>query len=352
MTVPASPPSPARQKSAPAAPQTISNTDWRAIVARYERPVIQRAIFQLANTLIPLALVFVVMEQLARQSPWLPLLLAPFAAGFLVRTFIIMHDCAHGSFLPSRKLNDALGFITGVITLTPFGQWRRDHALHHASPGDLARRGHGDVITMTVREYAEATPRKRLQYRLVRHPLALLIVGPFHLMINQRRRPRSLATKDKQVKSVWLTNIGIAVAAIAVGWIVGLHALIYVYLPSYLIAASAGVWLFYVQHQFEDTYWEDHDNWSYAEAAIRGSSYLRLPKVLQWFTGSIGLHHVHHLSPRIPNYNLQRCHDENPALHEVTVLSLWKGIAALRLKLWDEEQRRMVGYAEIGRKTA
>jgi omega-6 fatty acid desaturase (delta-12 desaturase) len=166
-------------------------------------------------------------------------------------------------------------------------------------------------------------------------------------MINQRRRPRSLATKDKQVKSVWQTNLGIALGAALVGWLVGVHFLVYVYLPSYLIAASAGVWLFYVQHQFEDTYWEDHSNWSYAEAAIRGSSYLKLPKVLQWFTGSIGLHHVHHLSPRIPNYNLQRCHDENPALHEVTVLSVRNGIRALQLKLWDENERRMVGYPGV-----
>jgi len=291
------------------------------------------------------------MDRLSHISAWLPLLLAPVAGGFLVRTFIIMHDCSHGSFVPSRKLSDAIGFVTGVLTLTPFGQWRRDHALHHASSGDLARRGHGDVDTMTVREYLAASPRRRLQYRLVRNPFALLLVGPFHLMINQRRRPRSLATKDKQVKRVWQTNLGIALGAALVGWLVGVHFLVYVYLPSYLIAASAGVWLFYVQHQFEDTYWEDHSNWSYAEAAIRGSSYLKLPKVLQWFTGSIGLHHVHHLSTRVPNYNLQRAHDRNPIFHAVPTLSLWDGLCAVRLKLWDEDRGRLVTFAEARRST-
>jgi acyl-lipid omega-6 desaturase (Delta-12 desaturase) len=324
--------------------------NWRAIVKKYETPEPRRALLQILNTFLPLAAVLVIMERSVDGAYWLTLVLAPFAAGFLVRAFIIMHDCAHGSFVRSRWLNDAVGFMAGVITMTPFGQWRRDHALHHASSGDLDRRGHGDVNTLTVSEYLARTPAQRFRYRLLRHPLVLLVGGPIHLLIGQRRRGRSKATGDKQLASVWLTNLGIAVCAGIVIWLVGLHAILLVYLPAYLIAASAGVWLFYVQHQFEGTYWEEHANWSYADAAIHGSSYLKLPKVLQWFTGNIGLHHVHHLSPRIPNYNLQRCHDENPMMQGVTVISLREGVRALRLKLWDEHQRRLVTFAAVARR--
>jgi omega-6 fatty acid desaturase (delta-12 desaturase) len=266
-----------------------------------------------------------------------------------VRTFIIMHDCAHSSFLPWRRVADAVGFVTGVLTLTPFGQWRREHAIHHASSGDLDRRGHGDVPTITVREYLARTPRQRLKYRLVRHPASLLLVGPIHLMFGQRFRPRSKATGDKQVESVWATNAAIALVAGLAWWAFGWRALVLVYLPVYYIAASAGVWLFYVQHQFEDAYWESHEEWDYATAALHGSSHLRLHPVLQWFTGSIGLHHIHHLAPRIPNYHLQKCHDGSPLLQVAPVVTPRSGMAALRLALWDDEARRMVRFADVER---
>lgn len=280
---------------------------------------------------------------------WLPLslLLAFLIAGLLVRVFVLMHDCAHGSFFVNRHLNDAVGFITGVLTLTPFAQWRRDHALHHASSGDLDRRGHGDVPTLTVREYLAKTPAQRLGYRIIRHPLLLLLGGPFHLAIGQRFRGRSAATGDKQLSSVHATNIAVvallAIALLTVGW----KSVLVVYALPYYLAAMAGVWLFYVQHQFEDAYWAPHTDWDYVDAALRGSSHLKLPRPLNWFTGDIGLHHVHHVAPRIPNYRLQRCHSENPMFHQSPTVTMRSGTAALRLALWDEERQRLVRFKDV-----
>jgi omega-6 fatty acid desaturase (delta-12 desaturase) len=320
---------------------------WQAAVAPYVGPDATRAVFQLVTTTALLALTFTLSYQLLEWSAWWAIVLAPLSAGLLVRTFIFMHDCAHGSFLPSRRANDLVGFATGVVTLTPFAQWRRDHALHHASSGDLERRGHGDVPTLTVREYLARTPRRRLVYRAIRHPASLLLVGPLHLMVGQRMRARSLATKAPQSASVWRTNVAIVLVAALVVVALDWRALALVYLPAYYLAAMAGVWLFYVQHQFEDAYWEPTGVWDYATAAIHGSSHLVLPPVLQWLTGSIGLHHVHHLAPRIPNHRLQRCHDATPFLHVAPVLTLRSGVAALRLALWDEDRRRMVPFAGI-----
>ncbi|HYD53261.1 MAG TPA: fatty acid desaturase [Gemmatimonadaceae bacterium] len=324
---------------------------WRAAVAPYVGPDVRRSLYQTVTTggLFALALV-VIHRALAHPSPWATLLglvvMLP-AAGLLVRIFIIMHDCAHGSFLPSRRAMDVLGWVTGVLTFTPYGQWRRDHALHHASSGDLDHRGHGDVPTLTVREYLARTPGQRRQYRFLRHPLTLLLLGPLHLLLGQRWRSRGTATGDRQIASVMSTNAGIVVLVVLATVLWGWRAVVLVYLPVYYLAAMAGVWLFYVQHQFEDAYWENEEHWDYATAAIRGSSHLRLPAVLQWFTGNIGLHHVHHLAPRIPNYRLQRCHDASPLLQEAPVVTIRSGMAAMRLALWDEERRRLVSFAEV-----
>ena len=324
-----------------------SPTAWRAAVAPYIGPDASRSILQLSTTLALLALSFTVAYQLLDWSVWAALALAPLSAGLLVRTFIFMHDCSHGSFLPWRRASDLVGFFTGVLTLTPFAQWRRDHALHHASSGDLERRGHGDIATLTVREYLARTPRGRLSYRLTRHPASLLLVGPMYLMINQRFRPRGMATGSPQVASVWSTNAAILVLGALTVALFGWQALVVVYLPAIYLAAMAGIWLFYVQHQFEDAYWESSESWDYATAALHGSSHLVLPPVLQWFTGNIGLHHVHHLAPRIPNYRLQRCHDATPLLQVAPTLTLRAGISALQLALWDEEQRRMVRFSDV-----
>ena len=323
------------------------SSDWKSIVAAYQRPDTRRAVTQLATTLLPLAALFVLMERALAPAPWATLLLALPAAGLLVRTFIIMHDCAHGSFLSSKRANTVIGWTTGVLTLTPFGQWRHDHSLHHASSGDLDRRGHGDVDTLTVREY-EALPRgARLRYRLLRNPLVLFGLGPIHFVLTNRIPPRGPDATARQRRSVWGTNaLIVALVTAAIAW-VGWSTVLLVYgLPMYL-AAAGGIWLFYVQHQFEGTYWKQHAEWDYATAAIRGSSYLKLPAVLHWFTGSIGLHHVHHLGPRIPNYALTRCHEENPFFHDVATLTLAQSVRTLRLTLWDETRQQLVGFRDV-----
>jgi acyl-lipid omega-6 desaturase (Delta-12 desaturase) len=300
----------------------------------------------MVTTLIPLAAVMWAIDAALEFSMPLALLLALPAAGLLVRTFILMHDCAHGSFFESRKLNETVGFVTGVLTLTPFAQWRRDHALHHASSGDLDRRGHGDVPTLTVREYLAKSPRAQLGYRIIRHPALLLLGGPIHLALGQRLRGKSTATGAKQSSSVRWTNVAIAVVLAFALWTVGWKAVVFAYALPYYLAAMAGVWLFYVQHQFEDAYWAPHGDWDYVEAALRGSSHLRLPAILQWFTGSIGLHHVHHVAPKIPNYRLQPCHDANALFQRSPVVTLRSGTNALRLALWDEERQRLVRFSD------
>ena len=324
-----------------------AGADWRRAIEPFVGPDARRASFQLFTTL-GLLVVFVTAIHLVNPSSIaLALLLALPTAGLLVRTFIFMHDCAHGSFFSSRTMNDVVGRVTGVLTLTPFAQWRRDHALHHASSGDLDRRGHGDVPTLTVREYLAKTPRKRLLYRTIRHPLTLLLGGPIHLMLGQRLRGKSKATGAKQVASVWFTNAAIAALVVTALLTVGWKSLLLAYILPYYLAAMAGVWLFYVQHQFEDAYWAPHETWSYVDAALRGSSHLRLPPVLQWFTGSIGLHHVHHVAPRIPNFRLQSCHDATPLFAGSPVITLSSGMAALRLALWDEDRGRLVRFRDV-----
>ena len=324
-----------------------ADADWRRIVEPYTGPNARRASLQLVTTLVPLALTSWALHNVWSWSIALAIPLVLLVAGLLVRTFVLMHDCAHGSFFQSRRANDIVGFITGVITLTPFAQWRRDHALHHASSGDLDRRGHGDVPTLTVREYRKLTPRKQLAYRIMRHPAALLLIGPLHLAIGQRFRGSSLATGPKQKTSVWATNVAIALVVILAVMLVGWKSVVLTYALPYYIAAATGVWLFYVQHQFEDAYWAPHGEWNYVEAALKGSSHLQLPAPLRWITGNIGLHHVHHVQPKIPNYRLQQCHDSNAIFRSSPVITIRSGYAALRLTLWDEEQQRMVGFRDV-----
>jgi acyl-lipid omega-6 desaturase (Delta-12 desaturase) len=314
---------------------------WGGIVNRYQKTVLWKAVLQLITTFVPLGIVFYLMYRSLALPYIVTLLLALPAAGLLVRTFIIMHDCGHGSFFKSRRANEIVGWITGVMTLTPFAQWRKDHALHHASSGDLDRRGHGDIDTITVKEYMARSAKERRKYRFTRHPAVMLGLGPLYLMVSQRRLMKNAHLNDLQSFSVYSTNA--AIAAIIVGfslWI-GFGPFMAIYFPAIYIAAAAGILLFYVQHQFEDTYWNEHGEWDYATAAIHGSSYFKMNPVLQWFTGNIGLHHVHHL------YNLQRCHNENPMFHEVTVLTIPDAIRTMRLKLWDEEERRLVPIREL-----
>jgi len=319
---------------------------WRPLVAQYQRPRTWRAVLQLVTTLLPLALVFAAMYRLLALSFWWTLLLVLPAGALLVRTFVLMHDCAHGSFLESRRANQFIGAITGLLTLIPFEHWRHEHSLHHASAGDLDRRGHGDVDTLTVREYLARTRWGRLRYRIIRHPVVFLLLGPVFFVLEKRIPPRGANAGPRQIRSVWTTNAAITIVGAGLAALVGPRVFL-IYLPAYYLAIIAGLWLFFVQHQFENTYWENHQQWDYATAAIAGSSFFRLPAFLQWFTGSIGFHHVHHLGPRIPNYNLQQCHDENPMFHRATVVTLRQSVSALRLALWDEDAGRLVRFSGV-----
>jgi acyl-lipid omega-6 desaturase (Delta-12 desaturase) len=321
--------------------------NWRAIVAPYQKADVRRALWQIANTLGPLLASFYLMYKSMAWSYWATLLLAVPTAGFLVRTFIIMHDCGHGSFLPSQRYNNFVGFITGVLTMTPYSEWRHEHAIHHASAGDLDRRGHGDIWTATVEEYRAMSRWARVQYRFYRNPLVMLGLGPIYLMIGQRFPGRYKSNGSPKSSSVWTTNLGIAGVVTVLALVIGLQAVLWVYLPVGYLAAGAGVYLFYVQHQFDDAYWAHHAKWDYATAAVEGSSYLRLPKVLQWFTGNIGLHHVHHLAPRVPNYTLQRAHDENAVFAAAPVITLPQTVRLLRLALWDEQQQRLIPFSGL-----
>src|SRR5215218_8363023 len=319
----------------------------RTDVSAYARPHLGRALLDLATSVVPYLALSALMYLALDVSYLLVLALAIPAAGFVLRTYIVFHDCAHGSFLPSKRANAWLGVALGLVVYAPFVSWRHSHAVHHATAGDLDRRGVGDVLTLTVVEYRGSPWRRRLGYRLFRIPFVMFGLGPIYgLLLEPRLVSRS--ARPRLRRSVIATNIALAALVGALCWLVGWREYLLVQMPTALLAGAAGVWLFYVQHQFEDTYWQSAGDWSYADAALQGSSYLRLPKVLQFLTGNIGFHHVHHLSTRIPNYNLQRAHDRNPIFHDVPTLSLWDGLRAVRLKLWDEGRGRLVSFAEAG----
>ena len=317
----------------------------RTDVSAYARPHLGRALLDLATSVVPYLALSALMYFALDVSYLLTLALAIPAAGFLVRTYIVFHDCGHGSFMRSRRANKWIGTICGLLVFTPFDSWRHEHAVHHATAGDLDRRGVGDVQTLTVDEYRGLPWLGRLKYRLFRNPLVMFGLGPLYAMILSPRWPAKDARKRIR-RSIIATDIALAAVIAGLCWLIGWREYLLVQIPTVWLAGAVGVWLFYVQHQFEDTYWASSDGWAYDDAALRGSSYLKLPQPLQFFTGNIGLHHVHHLSTRIPNYNLQRAHDENAVFHDVPTLSLWDGLRAVRLKLWDEDRARLVTFAE------
>jgi len=319
---------------------------WREAVARYERPSLRRGLLDLATSVVPYLALTVAMYVSLQVSVWISLVLAVPAAGFLLRTFIVFHDCAHGSFLPNRRANLWVGRFAGLLVFQPFANWRHNHAVHHGSAGDLDRRGTGDVPTLTVDEYLARPWKARLGYRLFRSPVVMFGIGPiWSLMIGPRLW--SSGMRPRQRRSVIVTNVVLAIVIAAIVSIVGLEAWLLVQMPTAIIAGTLGVFMFYVQHQFEDVYWETSERWSYADAALQGSSYLKLPKLLQFFTGNIGLHHVHHLSAKIPNYNLQRAHDESPIFQDVPVLSVGDGLRAVRLKVIDRQSGRLLTWREV-----
>jgi omega-6 fatty acid desaturase (delta-12 desaturase) len=324
---------------------------WAQTLAPYAQPRLARSLVDIVTSVVPYLALSVLIYNLIGVSVFLALALAIPTAGFLVRTFVVFHDCSHGSLLPSKRANAYVGAVLGLMVLAPFHRWRHDHAVHHASSGDLERRGVGDLPTLTVAEYRARSRRGRLAYRAFRNPLVMFGIGPIIAMVIGPR----LATRAQRPRlrhSVLLTDLSLLAIVGPLCWWLGVVNFLIVWAPAALLAGSAGIWLFYVQHQFEDAYWESAEQWSYADAALRGSSYLRLPRVLQFFSANIGLHHVHHLNAKIPNYNLQRAHDENEMFHGVPVLSLWDGLRAVRLKLWDEDGGRLITFAQAARQPA
>jgi len=316
---------------------------WKDTIARHENPSRLGSIWQLTNSLVPYLALWGLMVWSLGVSYWLTLALAVPAAGFLVRVFIIFHDCGHGSFFKSRRANTFWGVVTGVLTFTPYQQWRHDHAVHHATSGDLDRRGTGDIWTMTVEEYESSSRWRRLAYRFVRNPFVLFVIAPMYLFLIQYRIP-TRGARPRERRSVWATNLGLLAFVGGMSLLVGFKTFVLVQFPISIIGTIAGVWLFYVQHQFEGAYWSRGTQWDFVGAALQGSSFYKLPKVLQWFSGNIGFHHIHHLSPSIPNYNLEKCHDEEPAFQAVKAVTLWGSFRSLTFRLWDERQRRLVGY--------
>ncbi len=323
-----------------------------AILAAYRTPSLKRSLIQLLTSAIPFALLWATALLALRVGLWATLLMAVPAALFMVRLFMIQHDCGHGAFFRSHRANDLVGGVIGVLTLIPYEYWRRTHAIHHKTSGDLDYRGFGDIDTLTVREYFARSRLARLAYRLYRHPMVLLVVGPIYQFMVKHRLPLDVPWSwRREWNSVLLTNLGIATLALLAWQTIGLQSFLLVHLPITLIGGSIGVFLFYVQHQFEDTYWREHPQWDFHAAGLKGSSYLQLPKILQWFTANISLHHIHHINSKIPNYRLPECYEENPVFRHVTKITLWQGIQCLRLALWDEQAQKLVSFGQAKRTT-
>lgn len=321
---------------------------WTRILNHYREPSDVRGAVELAVTALPLAVLWMaIWAGLHYGHYWLSFLLILPAAGFLVRMFIIQHDCGHGSFFRHRRANDWVGRVIGVLTFTPYDYWRRTHALHHATSGNLERRGIGDIDTLTVAEYRARSFWGRLGYRLYRHPIVMFALGPAYLFIVEQRLPIDLLRGGwVPWASVMATNVAIFATVAALMWFVGIGTFLLVHLPVALIASSIGVWLFYVQHQFEDTHWDGEAEWNMQEAALHGSSHYDLPPVLRWFTANIGMHHIHHLCSRIPFYRLPRVLRDYPELRDIGRLTLWQSFRCVHLVLWDETQRRLVSFRD------
>ena len=326
----------------------LDERQWPKVLARYRDPDPVRSVFELLVTAVPFVLIWVAMLFCLDYGYWLSLLLAVPAAGFLIRLFMIQHDCGHGSFFRKPLANHWVGRAIGVLTLTPYDYWRRTHAVHHATSGNLDRRGTGDVATLTVREYLSLPRRRRIAYRLVRNPLILLALGPIYPFLLKHRLPVELMDSGKEVWiSAMSTNVAIAGIVVGMSSLIGLQSFLLIQLPITLLASSIGIWLFYVQHQFEDTYWDRQDDWSFHSGAMQGSTHFDLPAPLRWFTANIGIHHVHHLASRIPSYRLHEVLKDHPKLRNVGRLTLRDSFRCFRLALWDEEQRRLVGFRDV-----
>ena len=327
-------------------------TSWSARLATWRQPDPKRSIWQLASTAAFFLTGWILMYFSLRVSYWLTLALAIPTAFMLVRLFIVQHDCGHGSFFKSTKVADAVGTILGVVTLTPYHYWKRAHAIHHATSGNLDHRGFGDIDTLTVKEYQSRSAWGKLKYRLYRHPIVLFGIGPVFLFLIEHRIP-TIAPKNwsRERRSIVINDLGLAALVVGLVWLIGPKALLAVHVPVLLVSTTAGVWLFDVQHQFDTTYWERDGRWHYETAALAGCSYYKLPTVLQWCTGNIGIHHVHHLHAGIPNYFLPKVMARFPELQRVPTLTVWESLKCVPLALWDEQMRKLVSFREARRRS-
>ncbi|MDG4657242.1 fatty acid desaturase [Ectobacillus antri] len=318
----------------------------RKQVAPYEKADMWHSVRQLLNTLLPFVVLWFLAYKSLAVSYALTFPITVLAAGFLVRVFIIFHDCCHYSFFKSRRANKILGTITGVLTLFPYNQWQHSHSVHHATSGNLDKRGVGDIWMMTVDEYIAASFWTRVAYRLYRNPLVMFGLGPTYIFLITNRFNRKGARWNERLNT-YITNILIAGIVALLCWTIGWQAFLLVQGPIFLISGAAGIWLFYVQHTFEDSYFEEDENWEYVKAAVEGSSFYKLPKILQWLTGNIGYHHVHHLSPRVPNYKLEAAHNHTEPLQNVPTITLMTSLQSLKFRLWDENTKQFMTFKDI-----
>lgn len=315
-------------------------------VSPYEHSQLNISIRQMINTLLPLAILWYAAYWSLSVSYWLTLLFSVGASFFVIRTFIIFHDCCHGSFFKSKRANDIVGIITGVLTMVPYQQWKNSHAIHHATSSNLDKRGVGDLWILTVEEYASASLWTKFIYRAYRNPLVMFGLGPIFVFGLQYRFNRKGARKKERLNT-YLMNVLIVGLYGLMCWAIGWEAFVLVQAPVFYISGALGIWLFYVQHQFEDSYFENEEEWSYVKAAVDGSSFYKLPKLLQWLTGNIGYHHVHHLSPKVPNYYLETAHEAVPPLHKATTITILQSLESLKFRLWDEENKRFVSFRAV-----
>jgi omega-6 fatty acid desaturase (delta-12 desaturase) len=315
-------------------------------VAPYEQTDTKASIRQIINTIGPLIVLWYLSYMSLSISYWLTLPLIILTSGFVVRTFIIFHDCCHQSFFRSKRANDIVGTITGVLTLVPYQQWKLSHSIHHASSSNLDKRGIGDMWLLTVKEYAEASLWRKMAYRFYRNPMVMFGIGPIATFLVEYRFNRKEAKRKERI-NIYITNLSIVALYSLLCWTIGWQAFLMIQGPVFFISGLLGIWLFYVQHQFEDSYFEHDDEWSYVKAAVEGSSYYKLPKPLQWITGNIGFHHIHHLSPKVPNYNLEKAHNETPPLQKATTITIGTSLKSLKYRLWDEEGKTFVTFKEF-----
>ncbi len=312
----------------------------------YQTPSIRQSIWQIINTFVPYVGVWILIVYSLSVSLWLTAFLMLVASGLLVRGFIIFHDCGHGSFFKSDKANRIVGKFFGILAFTPYYKWHNMHMKHHATVGNLGQRGVGDVWTMTKEEYLNSSKKKQFQYRMYRNPLVMFGLGSFFIFILGNRFTKKTMTK-KEKQNVYFTNLMLAAIFVGMGLIMGFLTFLIIQVLIMYIAAIAGLWIFYLQHQFEDVEWYDSDDWNFQTVALKGSSYVKFPPVLQWFSGNIGFHHIHHLSARIPNYKLAKCFRENEIFNEVKPITFMESIKTLRLRLWDEKLQKLVGFSAL-----